>query len=226
MKATPPLPCWSVPASLPRAMASAFAKGCGPAGPATSSPRTRPCRPASIASSRNSSRAICRSRSPFWPKTATGWTMCWRSAAPIPPIAASRSTWRFWPRAVRPPPWASAACMAVSAAASSSRCFRACRRTKCRSVMSPMACTCLPGTRRNPTASGPKSAARNAGGNCRTSCIARSPPSPTRNCGACAARGGSAPSSMRAGIWPRNCASAASTRAPSNRLRACSIPMC
>ena len=65
-------------------------------------------------------------------------------------------------------PWRQPAASAASAGEFSSRCFRAGRSARCRSITSPTACTCRHGIRARPTRSGPLPAARIAGAACPT----------------------------------------------------------
>ena len=77
--------------------------------------------------------------------------------------------------------------MARSAGKSSSRCIRAGRGTRCRSITSPTACMCRPGIPPRPMRSGPRPAARIVGATSPRTWDNASRPSSTKRSGPCAA---------------------------------------
>ena len=141
-----------------------------------------------------------------------------------PDDARRASTWPIWRSAAAARSTASAGCTGKSAGSILSRCFRAGPRTKCRSATSPTASTCRPGTRRRPTSSGRRPAARIAGSGRRKRWSRTSAAFPTRSSGSCAPPPESRSSTTRAsdlpGSWP------APARPPkrSRRRSICSIP--
>ena len=229
MRAMRPSPCWSAPAGSPRATVSASGRAVGGArGQCLHHPYADAGR-ASIASIRNWSRATCRWPSPCSAEDGVDrCTISWRSAAPMRTDAqepfnmaflAARGSARDFRR--QPPAWH------ASAAAFSSRCSRAGRSAKCRSVMSPMACTFRPGTRRKPTASGPEACGKERWRQMPDE-LHRQDRLRLRRGIVDPARKGTARAScgMRAAIWSRSCASAASDRAHRSAGASRARPQC